>query len=175
MSDPKPQTLRAGTHTRGAPTGPSSDRPRNHTRPRGCGGSPDLRASLCGAPQASLKSFCEINPRQRCLRTSSCRSFSVSPSRTPCARIRATRVLLTPTVPFRVRTRARTPSHRAKSSAIMPGPTTASLMARARTVSRVAQGHHRMETRSMGRVRPSAHTRPPAWVSLWTAPLALSR
>ena len=28
MSDPKPQTLRAGTHTRGAPTGPSSDRPR---------------------------------------------------------------------------------------------------------------------------------------------------
>ena len=28
MSDPKPQTLRAGTHTRGAPTGPSSDRRR---------------------------------------------------------------------------------------------------------------------------------------------------
>ena len=33
MSDPKPQTLGAGAHTRGAPTGPSSDRPRKSVRP----------------------------------------------------------------------------------------------------------------------------------------------
>ena len=174
MSDTKPQTLRTDTQTRGAPTGFPSDRPRKHTRPRGCGGSPNLRTSLCGAIQASLKLVRERDPRQRCSRTSSCRSFALSPSCTPRARTRATRAQHTPTVPFRVRTRARTPSHRAKSSVIMPGATTASLMAHARTVSRVAQGHHRMETRSTGRVRPSARTRPPAWVSPWTA-LALSR
>ena len=40
---------------------------------------PDLRTSLCGAPQASLKLFRELNPRQRCLRNGYSSMFSLSP------------------------------------------------------------------------------------------------